>query len=195
MITKQLLCLLLITTVFTACSKLPYGDGGGKYQEKIVLTSENYLFEGDVERTYLEEEIAAIDLKLENWKIEKTSKVDEREELLEARAELKNRLSQIVDLSSLGLDFPIPCDIVGKCVPVRLGYLVVGMQFTKMDAVVRTLDGKKELSSASLSPLPGFESKLQFLRLPVEDFGKEIEIQIAKRDLKGIVTEYTVIFD
>lgn len=192
---KKLFFCLIIATTFSACSKLPYGDGSEVSKEKIVLTSENYLYEGDLERIYLNEEIAAIDVKLDNLKKGKTNKGDEREELLKVRAQLKNRIAEIIDLSSVGKNFPVPCNVVGKCVPVRLGYFVVSTQVSDIAVVVSTLDGKKKLASAELSPLPGFESKLQVISLPVSDLGKQIEIQITKNDQKGMTTEYAVIFD
>lgn len=168
----------------TSCVKDFQGSGG---QDEVVLTEENFLYEGDLERIYLNEEIAVLENKI------KDTSGDEQEALLKQRDELKQRISEIIDLGSIGIDIIGPCDLPnGKCVPVRLGYLVSSTKISEMLTVVSTLDGKKDLASAELSPLVEYGSEVQYTRLPVAEFGDQIIVKIAKKDINGQETFYSV---
>tara|TARA_R110000868_G_scaffold289544_4_gene549781 strand:- start:8720 stop:9283 length:564 start_codon:yes stop_codon:yes gene_type:complete len=180
----KLLLLSLLVVLTSSCIKDFYGSGG---QGKVVLTEENFLYEGDLERIYLNEQISLLDAKI------KQASGNEQEELLKQRAELSQSLSEIIDLGQIGIDLVVPCDLPnGKCVPVRLEYFISSIKYSAMLTAVTTSDGQKELASAELSPLVEYGSEVQYTRLPVADFGDQIIVKIAKKDINGKETFYAV---
>lgn len=180
----KILLLSLLVILSSSCIKDFYGSGS---KGKIVLTEDNFLYEGDLERIYLNEQIALLDTKI------KEASDNEKEELLKQRTQLSLSLSEIIDLGQIGIDIIGPCDLPNnKCVPVRLEYFISTIKYSTMHFAVSTPDGQKELESGELSPLTEYGSEVQYTRLPVADFGDQINIKIAKKDIYGNETFYAV---
>lgn len=184
---KTKLFLITISCIFlSSCIKDFYGSGKGS--DELILTSENYLYEGDLEKVYLIGEIEILDTKI------KDADEKEKENLVIQRSELQQRLSLIPNLDAVLRGFPVPCDIPnGKCVPVRLENLIISNLFSQTKVVIRTVDGEEISTIGELSPLPGFESELQYAKLTNKNFGKQIIIQIEKIDKDGFKFDYSVI--
>lgn len=181
--TKPIIIIAFAALLMASCIKDYIGHGG----DKVVLTEDNFLYEGDLERIYLNEEIAVLETKI------KDASGDEQEALLKQRAELKQRISEIIDLGQIGIDIVPPCDLPnGKCVPVRLEYFISSKKISEMLTAVSTPDGTKELASSELSPLEEYGSESQYTRLPVADFGDQIIVKIAKKDINGKETFYSI---
>ncbi len=100
----------------------------------------------------------------------------------------------MVDIYSVS-DIPRPCpnDPGGKCVPSRLEYFIFPSNI--LEALVRATaeDGSLEGVSDELQPLPGFESDLQFILVPIENVENSLKLDLAWKDSKGQLTSFTVI--
>lgn len=189
---------LILLLIFSSCAKDYYGGGPGK--DDIVLTSKNYLYEGDLERFFLKDTIAAIDIRIET--LEKTpvespdyhANQAEIAQLQKERTNFEVRISQIIDLSQVLRDFPIPCDLPnGKCVPVRLEFLLFNSSITEALAMVSNRKGENIAASAELIPFPEADGDLQYVKIPVVENQEQITVMIAKKDIQGIETMFEVI--
>ena len=183
---SKLLLIVLSSVLVSSCIKDFTGTISDN--EKIELTSDNYIYEGDLEKFYINNEIEIIDAKI------KDANEEEQKELMTLRADLKQRLALIIDLAVIMKTFPIPCDIPGgKCVPVRFEYLIFDKNVVKVNSVFSSIDGKTTSNLGKLNPLPGYESELQYAYLPKTDFGKEILIEIEKLDKDGFKSSYSIV--
>ncbi|MFK7814466.1 MAG: hypothetical protein AB8B59_18365 [Maribacter sp.] len=199
--TKITLLIAFIGISFTSCIKDYYGEGSDG--EPIEFTSENYLYEGDLEEQFLQEKIVFINAEISE--LEQTSPNNPNynddqakiAELQQDRANAKDSIAIILNLGQVGLDIPIPCDQPnGKCIPKRLEYLIFSKVSEQATVLVRNESGQRIGFSERLIDLPGFENDLQYLRIPiVTDFEKQISIQIIKKDAIGDETLFTVTLD
>ncbi|HEA20125.1 hypothetical protein LCGC14_1473590 [marine sediment metagenome] len=186
----KLFFIILLFVSLTSCVKDYYG--GGPSKEEIVLTSENYLYEGDLEKYFIEDEILSIDAKVEKLKKVPTDSPDYKDaqaqvnQLEEEKSSYEVRLSEMINLSAVLKGFPIPCDLPnGKCVPVRLEFFLFNAFITKAEVLVKDVEGKILGVSATLIPFPEFESELQYLKIPVIENQDQISIIISKMDALG----------
>lgn len=175
---SKLLLIVLSSVILSSCIKDFTGTISEK--EKIELTSENYIYEGDLEKYYINSEIQLIDIKLKN------ATAEESKELLIVKDELKQRFAQISSFDEVMRGWPIPCDMPnGKCVPVRFEYFIFNIKFSQIKCTISTINGEVLTTIDKLSPLPGFESDLQYLEINAKGFGDQIIIQIEKTDELG----------
>ncbi len=192
--TKPIIIIAFAALLMTSCIKDYIGHGS----DKIELTADNYLYEGNLERLFLTEKIAAIDIRikeLEEVEIADPKYNDAQAEiaaLSEDRDDSKQQISLIKGIEQVYKDFPIPCDGFpnGKCVPVRLEYFVLS-KFYK-EALVVVTDSKGRSASDNLVDLPGFENELQYIRIPIFDDGNGIRIEFFKRDVNGEESVYNL---
>lgn len=180
--------LFLILFGLTSCIKDFIGNSGNS--DKVVLTSKNYLFEGNLEKFLLETKIKAIDDEIallpENDPKIKT--------LLVTKSSLNMGISDIADISFVGKNFPVPCDLPGgKCVPTRLEYIVFSTIYNDALVVINSTNGD-QITSSKLTPLPGFENQFQYAQIPIMSYGDKIIVKIVKKDGNGIVSSYEVNF-
>lgn len=183
---------LTLCLLFSSCIKDYIGHGN----DKVELTADNYLYEGNLEGLFLNEKIAAIDIRikeLEEVEIDDPKYNDAQAEIAALstdRDESKQQISLIIGLEQVGKDFPIPCDGFpnGKCVPVRLEYFVLSKFFK--EAMVVVTDSRGRRASDNLVDLPGFENELQYIRVPIFDDGNGISIKFLKRDINGGESTY-----
>ncbi|MRX62541.1 hypothetical protein [Maribacter luteus] len=177
--TKLFITIAFLSLLMTSCIKDYLGDTGG---DKIELNSENYLYDGDLERIFLEEQIDRL--------TDEIAQLDENdpkiEKLIKQRVNFKDRLAQIIDLSAVGLDLVIPCDTPnGKCVPRLLEYFVFYKNIEQAVVYVKNINGESIGISDKLTPLPEFKNELQYIRVPVDSHAKGIIIEIIKKDDQG----------
>ncbi len=198
MMKTKLFFIAIMLLTLSSCLKDYHGGGPGK--EDIVLTSENYLYEGNLERFFLKDKIAAIDIKIEELKKTPVESPDyddsklEMAQLQKERANFEIRISQIIDLSSVLKVFPIPCDQPnGKCVPVRLEYLLFNTSIKEALAIVRNEKGDNIAAAAELIAFPGVESDLQYVKIPIVENQDQITVLISKTDLQGNKTMFEVV--
>ena len=179
---SKLLLIVMCSVVLCACDKDFTGTITNK--EKIELTSENFIYEGDLEKYYINNEIQLIDIKLKN------ATADEAKELLIVKDELKQRYSQILSFDEVTKRWPVPCDMPnGKCVPVRFEYFLFSSKFSQIKCTISTITGEVLTTIDKLSPLPG-EPHLQYLEINAKGFGDQIIIQIEKTDEFGNTLNY-----
>ncbi|WP_299319212.1 hypothetical protein [uncultured Maribacter sp.] len=173
----KLLLIVMCSVVLCACDKDFTGTITNK--EKIELTSENYIYEGDLEKYYINNEIQLIDIKLKN------ATEEEATELLIVKDELKQRYAQISSFDEVMKRWPVPCDMPnGKCVPVRFEYFIFSSKFSLIKCTISNINGELLTTIDKLSPLPG-EPDLQYLEINAKGFGNQINIQIEKTDELG----------
>lgn len=196
--TKISILLAFISLSFTSCVKDYIGHGSdGK---EVILTSDNYLDTAVLQKLSLQDNIEIIEAeiaKLNQISPNNSNYNDAQKkigELSEQRASLKNQIANIIDLGSVGLNFPIPCDTPnGKCIPSRLEYFIFLKKHVDKAAVLVRNDSNKKIGfSTRLVDLPGYEDVLQYIRIPVNNFKDQIFIEIAKKDANGYQTRFTV---
>lgn len=193
--TKIILLLVFLSLSITSCVKDHIGHGpDGK---EVVITSDNYLDSGILHKIVLDEQIIAVETTIDIKKNElsqlspndpkyKTTE-DQITELFNVRADIKAQIANIIDLGSVGLNIPIPCDQPnGKCIPTRLEFFPFLLKEISRAAVLVKNDSGKNIGfSTKLVKLPGYSDDVHYIRIPVTDYEKQITVEIATEGPNG----------
>lgn len=187
------LCLL-----FSSCIKDHIGHG----PKDVELTSENHLYSGYLFLQFAAEETENLDALIDKLKQISPNDpgYDQAQKDIQAaeekRGSLKQQSALIEDIYTTR-DIPRPCPNDpgpnGKCVPVRLEYFIFPSNIINALVSVANSSGENEGVSDELVPLPGFESDLQFIRVPVEDTSSFIKVSIMWKDIQGEQTSFDVV--
>ncbi|TMM52224.1 hypothetical protein FEE95_21290 [Maribacter algarum] len=197
--TRITLLIAFISLSFTACVKDYIGHGpDGK---EVQLTSDNYLDVAVLQKLSLNDDILVIDAEIDKLNLISPNDPGYNEAqaqiaaLSKKRDGLKLQIGSINDISIVG-DFPIPCDTPnGKCIPVRLEFFAFNQNIARAAVLYRDDNGNKKGASDKLVDLPGFEGKVQYIRVPVTDFDNQITLEIVQRDFDGNTSRFEITLD
>ncbi|RRQ50710.1 hypothetical protein DZC72_09330 [Maribacter algicola] len=177
----------LFLLFLTSCIKDYYGGGGGN--EEIELTSENYLYEGSIEKYSLENRIMEIDDHL-NQKDELHP--DEVDALLLEKEQTSERISILEGLEKVlfGIVPPIPCDMPNnKCVPKNLRYILTDLGTEEISVQVFNANQELVAETNELSPMPDLDG-YKYTEISVPEESGVLYFSIVKIDSKGMETVY-----
>jgi hypothetical protein len=195
--TKITLLIAFVSLSLSSCVKDFIGHGpDGK---EIEFTGDNYLDTAVLQKLYLGDEIIALDAQIDKLNQIPSDNPDYNEaqaqigKLTKQRADHKTQIAGIVD-ASLVSDFPIPCTNFpnGKCIPVRLEFFIFNENITRAVVLYKDDNGNEKGISNKLVDVPNLEGKLQYIRVPVTDYDKQITLEIAHRDRDGNKTRFEI---
>lgn len=196
----------MCSIVLCACSKLPYGDIGkediGK-DEEIILTENNYIYEGELLKFVLNKDIDSLEARIKELK-----SLTGKDLTLEDELEETNKLlSELVALNKTVPSFSDILDEVGRRGPTPplppgpdvtptelryiLGYNLESIQIqgsNENDQVVLESD------KGYLSPLPGTDGYIQIQKVNVNELivNENITLSIERKDKNGMNFIYSI---
>ena len=203
---SKLLLIVMCSIVLCACSKLPYGDIGkediGK-DEEIILTENNYIYEGELLKFVLNKDIDSLEARIKELK-----SLTGKDLTLEDELEETNKLlSELVALNKTVPSFSDILDEVGRRGPTPplppgpdvtptelryiLGYNLESIQIqgsNENDQVVLESD------KGYLSPLPGTDGYIQIQKVNVNELivNENITLSIERKDKNGMNFIYSI---
>lgn len=203
---SKLLLIVMCSIVLCACSKLPYGDIGkediGK-DEEIILTENNYIYEGELLKFVLNKDIDSLEARIKELK-----SLTGKDLTLEDELEETNKLlSELVALNKTVPSFSDILDEVGRRGPTPplppgpdvtptelryiLGYNLESIQIqgsNENDQVVLESD------KGYLSPLPGTDGYIQIQKVNVNELivNENITLSIERKDKNGMNFMYSI---
>lgn len=200
--------ILLVGTILASCSKLPYGHGSDEDDDKIVLTENNYVFEGDLKKFALELEIDALKNEIET--IEALSPNDPgydegKQRLPKAKIELAASVTEQMStfgfediLDRVGRRIPRPRGPGPGVIPTTVRYIAF---YAKVAAKITAINMQGEVvgqtEDIDLKSLSGTKGRIQIV--PFEFFGavpqQLIRLSVMTENEKGEVADYEVILE
>lgn len=199
--TKPIIIIAFAALLMASCIKDYVGHGG----DKIVLTQDNYVYEGDLYRVYLDQEIAKLDVTIEalnaiiaNNQADQTT-LNDLKAAEEAKENFLSEISTIIDLQQVGITIPRPrppCPKPRNCDFTAFEYLLAPITAEKLEFRIRNGDGKTIGGGIidDLGPLPGTGGQIQYSRLMIDSYKDPITISVTVFDVNGNVGSYNVEF-
>ncbi len=200
--------IVLFCMVLASCSKLPYGHVSDEDDYKIVLTENNYMFEGDLQKYALGLEINA--LKNEIEAIEALTPDDPgydegKQRLPEAQDELavsvteQNTIFGFEDiLDRVGRRIPRPKGPGPGIIPTTLRHIAF---YTKTAAKITAINEQGavvgQTEDIDLKSLNGTGGRMQILPFDFYDAKPEqlITLKVSTESEKGEIADYEVILE
>ncbi|NER18688.1 hypothetical protein [Spongiivirga citrea] len=168
---------LLFLTTLTSCLT----DYQGQIPDETEFTATNYVYEGDLYKYYLEEQIEqngnnASDNQLNFWKKE---------------------LSNIIDLEQLGLDLipPIPpCPRPRDCGYEALEYLLIDSNADRVEVLFHDQNNKTIGGGAidEFTPMPEAKGFISLANLKIENYTDVYSIEVNVFANNKIIRSYLV---
>ncbi len=189
---KPIIIIAFAALLMTSCIKDYIGHGG----DKIELTSDNYLYEGDLYQIYLDQEVAKLDVTIEalndiiaNNQADQTTLKD-LEAATKKRDQFDGELQGIISLEQVGRTIPKPrppCPKPRNCDFSTLEYVLAPNTVEKLEILILNEDGKTIGGGIidDLQPLPGTGGMIQFSRLKVDAYKGPITLSVQVSDLKN----------
>ncbi len=197
--TKPISIILLTGLLTISCIKDYIGHGG----DKIELTSENYLYEGDLYQVYLDQEIAKLDATIQilndiiaNNQADQTT-FEELKEAEQARENLISEGATIISLEQVGRTIPKPkppCPKPRNCDFSAFEYVLAENTVEKLEILILNEDGKTIGGGIidNLGPLSGTGDLIQYSNLMVDSYKDPITIAVQVFTTNGDDRNYIV---
>ena len=197
--TKPIIIIAFAALLMASCIKDHIGHGG----DKIELTQDNYVYEGDLYRVYLDQEVAKLDVTIAALNdIIANNQADQTtfEDLKKAEQDKDNFISEIatiISLDQVGLRIPKPrppCPKPRTCDFTSLEYVLATNTVEKLEILILNEDGKTVGGGTidDLSALSGTGGQIQFSELKVDSYKDPISISVQVFDINGITRSYDV---
>ena len=197
--TKPIIIIAFAALLMASCIKDHIGHGG----DKIELTQDNYVYEGDLYRVYLDQEVAELDVTIAALNdIIANNQADQTtfEDLKKAEQSKENLISEettIIDLQQVGRTIPKPrppCPKPRNCDFTALEYVLTTNTVEKLEILILNEEGKTIGGGTidDLRPLSGTGGLIQFSELMVDSYKDPITISVQVFDANGIDRSYIV---
>tara|TARA_R110000868_G_scaffold22076_2_gene90873 strand:+ start:2522 stop:3130 length:609 start_codon:yes stop_codon:yes gene_type:complete len=196
---KPIIFIAFAALLIASCIKDHVGHGG----DKIELTQDNYLYEGDLYRVYLDQTIAKLDFTIAalndiiaNNQADQTT-LDDLKAAEQAKENLDSEKAKIISLEQVGLRIPRPrppCPQPVSCDYSLFEYLLAPNTVEKLQILILNENGKTIGGGTidDLSPLSGTGGMIQFSKLKIDSYTDPISISVQVFDGNGIVRSYIV---
>ena len=184
--TKFLIVLLLSVFIF-ACEE------DDNQNNEVVLTNSNYIYEGDIYKQYLNDELTAVEEEIiilqdiiDNGQGDNQTQIDLNAAQQE-RNNLIENINSIIDLVSFGvippLPPPSPCPQIATCYPIDINFIATIESTTALQ--VNIYDDQNQLiasSNPNLMPLPNHVGQVKYQNILVLQYVGEVSIEVEKTD-------------
>ena len=197
--TKSIIIIAFAGLLMASCIKDYIGHGG----DKIELTQDNYLYEGDLYRVYIDQEVAKLNVTIAALNdIIANNQADQTtyEELKNAEQSKENFILEeatIISLEQVGRTIPKPrppCPKPRNCDFTALEYVLAPNTAEKLEILILNENGKTIGGGTidELSPLPFTGNIIQYSRLMVDSYKDPITISVQVFDVNGNDRSYIV---
>lgn len=196
---KPIIIIAFAALLLASCIKDYVGHGG----DKIELTQDNYLYEGDLYRIYLDQEIAKLDVTIAalndiiaNNQADQTT-LNDLKAAEEAKENFVSEIATIISLEQVGLRIPRPrppCPQPLSCDYSLFEYLLAPNTVEKMEILILNENGKTIGGGIinDLSTLSGTGGLIQFSKLKVDSYKDPITISVKVFGVNGNDRSYIV---
>lgn len=203
---SKLLLIVMCSIVLCACSKLPYGDIGkediGK-DEEIILTENNYIYEGELLKFVLNKDIDSLEARIKELKsltgkdLTLEDELEETNKLLSELVALNKTVPSFSDiLDELGRRGPnIPRPPRPDVLPNELRYILgYNLESILVQGSNENNQVVLESDNGYLSPLPGTEGYIQIQEVNVNELivNENITLSIERKDKNGMNFIYSI---
>ena len=173
--TKNILLMYCPLLLFISCDIISTDDDGNT--DQLVLTDDNYIYEGDLRTFYLERKIDTVQIKIDSLKaVIANQQGDEntQNELEDAQMQKNNFVDEIATIPEQSLLPKIkprpkgPCDPVGTCFPLPIGLENLILELQNDIRQVTILDAKNQIISSTTTdaaPLMGYGDGLSYQKM------------------------------
>jgi hypothetical protein len=197
--TKPIFIIAFAALLMASCIKDHIGHGG----DKIELTQDNYLYEGDLYRVYLDQEItklnvtiAALNDIIANNQADQTT-YEELKKVEQMKDDFISEAATIISLEQVGRTIPKPrppCPKPRNCDFTALEYVLAANTLEKLEILILNEDGKIIGGGTidDLRPLSGTGGTIQFSKLMVDSYKDPITISVQVFGVNGIDRSYIV---
>src|SRR5690606_99841 len=183
---KFLISVLFLSVLFIACGNdgnTDDDDNGNNDNEPIVLTENNFIYEGDLQTHFLNHKIDSLDVKIEEYEeilAQEPNDTETQSELDEAIQIKEGYVETVAELSSLAALLPVPpIGPINPCVCIPESQLYdiqyIAFQNTIESATVNIYNGEVLIgtSIAGLTPIP--QENLVYQEFNFSDESQEID--------------------
>ncbi|MCK0136579.1 hypothetical protein [Arenibacter sp. S6351L] len=196
---KPIIIIAFAALLIASCIKDYTGHGG----DKIELTQDNYLYEGDLYRIYLDQEIAKLDVTIaalndiiDNNQADQTT-LEDLKTAEQAKENLVSEIATLISLEQVGLRIPRPrppCPQPVSCDYSLFEYLLAPNTVEKMEILILNANGKTIGGGVidDLSPLSGTGGMIQFSKLKFDSYKEPITISVKVFGVNGKDINYIV---
>tara|TARA_R110000868_G_scaffold87844_2_gene245346 strand:+ start:11608 stop:12216 length:609 start_codon:yes stop_codon:yes gene_type:complete len=196
---KPIIIIAFAVLLMASCIKDYVGQGG----DKIEFTQDNYLYEGDLYRVYLDQQITKLDVTITalndiiaNNQADQTT-LDDLKAAEQAKENLDSEKAKIISLEQVGLRIPRPrppCPQPHTCDFTAFDYLLTTNTAEKIELLILNENGKTIGGGIidDLGPLSGTGGMIQFSQLKVDSYKDPITLSVKVYEVNGIVRSYTV---
>lgn len=196
---KPIIIIAFAALLIASCIKDYVGHGG----DKIELTQDNYLYEGELYRVYLDQEIAKLDVTIAalndiiaNNQADQTT-LNDLKAAEEAKENFVSEITTIIDLGQVGRTIPRPrppCPLPLSCDYSLFEYLLAPNNVEKLEILILNENGKTIGGGTidDLGPLSGTGGMILFSKLKIDSYTDPISISVKVFDGNGILRSYLV---
>lgn len=196
---KPIIIIAFAALLMTSCIKDYIGHGS----DKIELSSENYLYEGDLYRVYLDQEVAKLDITIEalndiiaNNQADQTT-LEDLKEAEQARENFVAEEARVISLEQVGRVIPKPlppCPKPRNCDFSAFEYVLAANTVEKLEILILNENGKTIGGGTidDLNTLSGTGGLIQYSQLKVDSFKDPITISVRVFDVNGNGRSYIV---
>jgi hypothetical protein len=196
---KPIIIIAFAALLMASCIKDHVGHGG----DKIVLTQDNYLYEGDLYNIYLDQEIAKLDVTIEalnaiiaNNQADQTT-LDDLKAAEETKENFVSEIATIISLEQVGLRIPPPrppCPQPRNCDYSLFEYVLAANTVEKLEILILNENGKTIGGGIidDLDTLSGTGDVIQFSKLTVTSYKDPNSISVQVSDINGKNRSYIV---
>lgn len=196
---KPIIILAFAALLIASCIKDYVGHGG----DKIELTQDNYLYEGDLYRIYLDQEIAKLDVTIAalndiiaNNQADQTT-LNDLKAAEEAKENFVSEITIIFDLEQVGRTIPRPrppCPSPQTCDFTAFEYVLTDNTVEKLEILILNENGKTIGGGVidDLTPLSGTGGLIQFSKLKVDSYKDPITISVKVFGVNGNDRSYNL---
>lgn len=199
--TTKFTLLLIVLFGTSSCVTDFIGSSTSKRDSKIEITEDNYLYEGDLYKEYLNLETQKNYIQIEALeKLRKTRPLDDQEkkDLDNAQTNLlslKAEFNDIIDIVGIRIPKPKPpCPNPTNCDFVNLDYLFISDDVMEINIqAYDTKDNLVQIEFGEFSPYPNPDSPARLSSFKMGSYAKEgllIKVKVLKAD--ETVREYFI---
>lgn len=189
---KTKILLLILITMFTfSC------DDENSQNENIELTDNNYIYEGDLYKQYLNDELAIVENEItqlqeiiDNGQGDNQTQID-LDEAIQERENIITNIDSIISLVTFGIIPPPPPPQPCSCFTPELQYFIT-LESTSGLQIDILNEGGEQIASTNqiLNFLPNYDNQLKYKTISIPEEYGNVSFQVVKTDNQNNTINY-----
>lgn len=206
----KLILLLVFPILLLSFSCEDDDDNNQEEQQEIVLTQENTYYEGDLYRLYLDAEIettnslisevqldleqAPNNIELINQLETLNTSLDQLENNVDNQNNAEEAIIGVPRIPRIPPIPPMPC-LSGACIPNVFNSIIITQDVQSVVIAIQNQQTQEVIAVAAINeftPLPEWNNLLSATTIDIQGFTGAITINVARTNVNGQVTKYSV---